>query len=178
MLLKAENLLTLKDRKIEQAGRKMRTLLVFPPDTHAVRAMYTFQDNDNTGIGVKPPLGPMFVAAYLKKNTEHEVKILDCQVLRLNEAQIKAEIADFKPDIVGVCAWTDFWYDAWRVIQIAKEVDPAIHVTVGGPHVGGPLRRHAIELVHRHRVPQSNVRVQPGAGGHQGASMHRSATLA
>jgi radical SAM superfamily enzyme YgiQ (UPF0313 family) len=136
MLLKAENLLDLSDPRLERGGRTMRAMLIFPPDSHAVRAMYTFQDNGNTGIGVKPPLGPMFVASYLKKNSQHEVKILDCQVLRLNEEQIKHEIREFKPDVVGVCAWTDFWYDAWRVIQLAKEVDPKIHVTVGGPHVG------------------------------------------
>lgn len=136
MLLKAENLANLQDPRVERAGRKMRTLLIFPPDKHAVRAMYTFQDNDNTGIGVKPPLGPMFVAAYLKAKTDHDIKIIDCQVLRLTEEQIKAEIQEYKPDVVGVCAWTDFWYDAWRCIQIAKEVDPKIHVTVGGPHVG------------------------------------------
>lgn len=136
MLLKAENLLNFQDPRVERAGKKMRTLLLFPPDKHAVRAMYTFQDNDNTGIGVKPPLGPMFVAAYLKQKTDHEIKIIDCQVLRLNEEQIKAAIREYKPDVVGVCAWTDFWYDAWRCIQLAKEVDPSIHVTVGGPHVG------------------------------------------
>src|SRR3954468_6137624 len=101
MLLKAENLLKLHDPLTERAGRKMRAMLLFPPDTHAVRAMYTFQDNDNTSIGVKPPLGPMFVAAYLKKNTPHDVKIVDCQVLRLDEEQIKQEIRDFKPDVVG-----------------------------------------------------------------------------
>src|ERR1700704_3571972 len=117
MLLKAKNLLNQRDSRIERPGRPLRALLIFPPDAHAVRAMYTFQDNDNTGIGVKPPLGPMFVAAYLKKNSDHEIKLLDCQVLRLNEEQIKAEIRDFKPDVVGVCAWTDFWYDAWRMIQ-------------------------------------------------------------
>jgi radical SAM superfamily enzyme YgiQ (UPF0313 family) len=136
MLLKAQNLLTLKDSRIERAGRTMRAMLIFPPDAHAVRAMYTFQDNDNTGIGVKPPLGPMFVASYLKEKSTHDVKILDCQVRRLSEEQIKAEIRAYRPDVVGVCAWTDFWYDAWRCIQLAKEVDPAIHVTVGGPHVG------------------------------------------
>src|SRR5438128_236302 len=129
MLLKAENLLKFKDSRIERAGRTMRTLLIFPPDDQAVRAMYTFQDNDNTGIGVKPPLGPMFVASYLKENSPHEVKILDCQVLRYKDEQIRREIQEFKPDVVGVCAWTDFWYGAWRCIQIAKEVDPKIHVT-------------------------------------------------
>src|SRR5256885_11932099 len=38
----------------------------------------------------------------------------------------RSEIRDFKPDVVGICAWTDFWYDAWRCIQLAKEVDPKI----------------------------------------------------
>jgi radical SAM superfamily enzyme YgiQ (UPF0313 family) len=136
MLLKAENLLNFRDPRLERGGRTMRAMLIFPPDTHAVRAMYTFQDNENTSIGVKPPLGPMFVAAYLKENSPHVVKIIDCQVSRFNEEQIKNEIRDFKPDVVGVCAWTDFWYDAWRCIQLAKEVDPKIHVTVGGPHIG------------------------------------------
>lgn len=136
MLLKAENLLKFHDSKVERAGRTMRTLLIFPPDKHAVRAMYTFQENDNTGIGVKPPLGPMFVAAYLKEKSPHEVKIVDCQALRLNEDQIKEQIREYQPDVVGVCAWTDFWYDAWRCIQLTKEVDPRIHVTVGGPHIG------------------------------------------
>src|SRR5438045_8393683 len=103
MLLKAENLLNFKDTRVERPGRTMRAMLIFPPDTHAVRAMYTFQDNDNTGIGVKPPLGPMFVAAYLKENSPHEVKIVDCQVLRLNEEQIRQQVRDFKPDVVGVC---------------------------------------------------------------------------
>jgi radical SAM superfamily enzyme YgiQ (UPF0313 family) len=136
MLLKAENLLNFKDNRVERAGRKMRALLLFPPATHAVRAMYTFQENEDTSIGVKPPLGPMFVAAYLKKHTEHDVRIVDCQVLGLKEDGIRALIREYAPDVVGVCAWTDFWYDAYRCIQIAKEVNPAIHVTVGGPHIG------------------------------------------
>ena len=92
MLLKAENLLTLVDPQTDRPGRPLRAMLIFPPDTHAVRAMYTFQENDNTGIGVKPPLGPMFVAAYLKQRSPHEVRILDCQVQRLDEEAIKRDI--------------------------------------------------------------------------------------
>jgi radical SAM superfamily enzyme YgiQ (UPF0313 family) len=132
----AESLLNLQDAGLDRAGRTMRAMLIFPPATHAVRAMYTFQENARTGIGVKPPLGPMLVASYLKQHSPHEVRILDCQVLGLDEEQIEAEIRDYRPDVVGVSAWTDFWYDAWRCIQIAKRVDPDIHVTVGGPHVG------------------------------------------
>ena len=46
-----------------------------------------------------------------------------------------SEIRQFRPHVVGVTAWTDFLYDVYRCIQIAKEVDSSIHVTVGGPHV-------------------------------------------
>src|SRR3954467_11872014 len=104
MPVKAQNFLNFKDSRVERPGRTMRVMLIFPPDTHAVRAMYTFQENEDTSIGVKPPLGPMFVAAYLKENSPHEIKIIDCQVQRLNEEQIKQEIRDFKPDVVGICA--------------------------------------------------------------------------
>ena len=133
---KTEDLTTIGNPTINKAGSALRVMLIFPPDTHAVRAMYTFEDNDHTGIGVKPPLGPMFVASYLKQNTPHEIKVIDCQISGLNEEQIRAEIRQYQPHVVGITAWTDFWYDAYCCIQIAKEVDPNIHVTVGGPHVG------------------------------------------
>ena len=70
---------------INRAGNILRVMLIFPPATHAVQAMYTFQANENTGMGVKPPLGLMLVASYLKQNSPHDVKILDCQVLGLGE---------------------------------------------------------------------------------------------
>ena len=124
-----------KDPAINQAGRTMRAMLIFPSAEHAVQAMYTFQENDDAWIGFKPPLGLMYIAAYAKQYSPHDVKILDCQVLQLNEDQIRKEISQYKPEVVGVTAWTDFWYDSFRCIQIAKEVNPGIHVTVGGPHV-------------------------------------------
>src|ERR1041385_1871403 len=99
MLLKAENLLNFRDPRLERGARTMRAMLLFPPDTHAVRAMYTFQENEDTSIGVKPPLGPMFVASYLKQHSPHEVKILDCQILGLNEQQIREAIRQYRPHV-------------------------------------------------------------------------------
>jgi radical SAM superfamily enzyme YgiQ (UPF0313 family) len=136
VLLKTQDLDALNDPVISQVGGTMRAMLIFPPETHAVRAMYTFQENENAWIGYKPPLGTMLVASYLKHNSPHDVKILDCQVLQLNEDKIREEIRQYRPHVVGVTAWTDFWYDAYRCMQIAKEIDPSVHVTVGGPHVG------------------------------------------
>ena len=119
-----------------KSSRSLRVLLIFPPADNAVRALYTFEENEDTSIGIKPPLGVMYLASYLKKHTNHEVKVIDCQVDHLNEKEIEKIIREFNPHVVGISAWTDFWYDAYRCIQITKKVNPKIHVTVGGPHVG------------------------------------------
>lgn len=121
---------------LNEAEKALRILLIFPPAENAVRALYTFEENEDTSIGIKPPLGVMYLAAYLKQKSKHIVKVLDCQVEQLGEKEIEEEIRQFDPHIVGISAWTDFWYDAYRCIQIAKQVNPNIHVTVGGPHVG------------------------------------------
>lgn len=137
MLLKAKDLTEIGDPVTNSAGRDLKCLIIFPPSRRAVRAMYTFHnDSEHSSLGAKPPLGPMFVASYLKQNSSHDVKIIDCQVLGLSDEQIRDEIQTYQPDIVGITAWTDFWYDAWKCIQIAKEVSPEIHVSVGGPHIG------------------------------------------
>ncbi|MBI4177969.1 B12-binding domain-containing radical SAM protein [bacterium] len=137
MLLKSKELSRFNHPAITKAGGPIRVLIIFPPSHRSVRAMWTIHnETENSSIGAKPPLGPMFIAAYMKKHTPHDVRLLDCQVLNMKDDGIREEIKKFRPDLVGVCAWTDFWYDAWRCVQITKEVDPNIHVTVGGPHVG------------------------------------------
>ena len=39
MLLKAENLLNFRDPRLERGARNMRTMLLFPPDTHAAEVV-------------------------------------------------------------------------------------------------------------------------------------------
>lgn len=137
MLLKSSDLNRYEHPSYNKAGRPIRILIIFPPSRRAVRAMWTIHnETENSSIGAKPPLGPMYVAAYLKRYTPHEVEILDCQVENSSDEDIENKIRSYQPDLVGVCAWTEYWYDAWKCIQIAKEVDPHIHVSVGGPHIG------------------------------------------
>jgi len=136
MLLKSKELLNFNELSYAKAGKPIRVLIIFPPSRRAVRAMWTIHnETENSSIGAKPPLGPMYVAAYLKKYTPHEVKILDCQVENSSDEDIERTVREFKPDLVGLCAWTEYWYDTWRCVQITKKVNPDIHVTIGGPHV-------------------------------------------
>ena len=136
MLIRSVELKQLNDPIYWKPARPMRCMIIFPPSNRAVRAMYTFHnESEDSSQGVKPPLGPLFIATYMKQNSPHEVKVLDCQVLGLKDDDIRREIQAFKPDVLGVTAWSDFWYDAYRCIEIARETDPDMHITVGGPHV-------------------------------------------
>ncbi len=135
MLLKAKQLADLNHPSYSKAGGIIRALIIFPPSRRAVRAMWTIHnETENSSIGAKPPLGPMYVAAYLKAHSDHEVRILDCQVENSSDSDIKNFIEHYRPHLVGISTWTDYWYDAWQCIQIIKSVDPSIHVSVGGPH--------------------------------------------
>lgn len=137
MLLKTKELLNFNELSYARAGKPIRILIIFPPVYRAVKAMWTIHnETKNSSIGAKPPLGPMYVAAYLKAHTPHEVRVLDCQVECSSDEEVRAYIQNYAPDLIGLCAWTEYWYDTWRCIQIAKAVNPDIHVSIGGPHIG------------------------------------------
>lgn len=92
---------------------------------------------------VQPPLNPNILGANFLYLTEpialeviaatvpgQEVKILD---LRL-ESGLDSCLADFKPDIVGVTAYTPDVYMARRVLKEVKDYNPNILTIVGGHH--------------------------------------------
>jgi radical SAM superfamily enzyme YgiQ (UPF0313 family) len=81
-----------------------------------------------------PPLGLMYLAAYLKKNTNHQVGILDCHVEKLDYAQIKEKIKQENPDVVGITTMTFTLLDVIETIKVIKQVSPAVKIVLGGPH--------------------------------------------
>jgi anaerobic magnesium-protoporphyrin IX monomethyl ester cyclase len=52
----------------------------------------------------------------------------------LDDEQVRARIAELRPDIVGCTAITPAIYKAERLLQVAKEVDPGIVTVLGGIH--------------------------------------------
>lgn len=87
------------------------------------------------GIDFLPPLGIMSIAAYIRKHTAHQVEILDCQVEELTYEQVEKEIGRRSPDILGITAMTFTLMDVIKTAKIAKKVNPAVKVVLGGPHV-------------------------------------------
>lgn len=82
-----------------------------------------------------PPLGLMYLAAYLEKYTSHQVKILDCLIEGLNYDQLKMKLKEDEPDVIGITTLTFTLIDVLKTVKIVKEINPDIKVVLGGPHI-------------------------------------------
>ncbi|KKL62982.1 hypothetical protein LCGC14_2179690 [marine sediment metagenome] len=81
-----------------------------------------------------PPLALEYLASYLT-DLNVEVKILDTKVKNLNNIQIKKEIKNFNPDIVGISVFVSAAIkDSNTIAKIVKEVNPDCIVVFGGRH--------------------------------------------
>ncbi len=87
------------------------------------------------GKGVIPPLGILYVAAYLKKNTQHQIKILDLQLEDKNEDELREYLLEEKPDIIGITAITFMMIDTIKLIKLISKILPDVKIILGGPHV-------------------------------------------
>jgi radical SAM superfamily enzyme YgiQ (UPF0313 family) len=116
----------------QENTRSLRVALVYPPTTNAVQSLFTF--HRNVGIGFKPPLGIMILATYLRANGFPETSCLDAQVEELTPERTAARLAEMRPDVVGLTAWTDFWYPVWKTAQCVRKALPNCTIVMGGPH--------------------------------------------
>ncbi len=81
-----------------------------------------------------PPLGLAYLAAVLLEKN-HDVKIVDMAVDRVNSDDLLAIIGDFKPNVVGLTATTPTIENAYSLIKLIKNHDKKIRILMGGPHV-------------------------------------------
>ena len=116
----------------------MKVLLINPPQT--------FYPGSEQPAG-NLPIGLMYIAAVLQK-AGVPVEILDAFIAATFQnngdtitvgmpfEQIKREIQNRKPDIVGISGpFTCQIENSIKVSNLAKEVDPDILTVMGGPHV-------------------------------------------
>lgn len=111
----------------------MKILLIHPPALNTITTNCPKVIEEE--IDLLPPLGIMYIAAYLEKYTPHRVKILDCQAEKLNYSQLKTRLAEENPDIVGITVLTFTLIDAFKTIEVVKEVNQNTKVILGGVHV-------------------------------------------
>src|SRR6056297_2968674 len=88
-----------------------------------------------------PPAWVAYLAGPLKAAGYDDITFIDAMTNNVEEDELRARIAELQPDIVGCTAITPSIYRAERVLEIAKEAAPDLHVQAG-PVRSPPYRRH------------------------------------
>ena len=90
-------------------------------------------NSDTRVIGITPPLGLMYIAAYVKETREDDIRIFDIRFYKEPLKEIQQIMYDFRPDIIGISALT---LEAPAMYQIAHFIKTVanVPVIVGGPH--------------------------------------------
>ena len=103
------------DRDGRTKGNDLSIALVYPSSDDSVQTLYTF--NKNQRIGFKPPQSILILATYLRSHGMRNVSCLDAQVERLSPEATALRLAESAPDVIGITAWTDFWYPTWKTLE-------------------------------------------------------------
>ena len=110
----------------------MKVLLINPPNFNEIRESLPYFVEKEKGI--TPPLGILYIAAYAKKYTKHEIFVLDCQIENLNYDKLEKKIKQINPDIIGITALSMAAKDVIKTIKSAKRVNADSIIVIGGPH--------------------------------------------
>lgn len=120
----------------------MKVLLLNPPDENRIRA--EFPSKVMREVLLLPPLGLLYLEAYLHRNTSHPVKILDAPAQNISYARLEQELLREKPDFLGISGHTYNLVDMVKSTDFSKKVNPECLVWWGGPHVSA-FPRESIE---------------------------------
>jgi len=116
----------------------MKILLINPPSYNLIEA-YKNKDGksgiDSPNFGIFPPLGLLYILAYLEKYaSEHELFLIDSISECLTYEQLEKRIIEIKPDIVGISTFSVLLIDIVKIVEIIKKYFPKTHVCLGGHH--------------------------------------------
>ncbi len=110
----------------------MKVLLINPPNFNEIRETLPFFVEKEKGI--TPPLGMLYVAAYIQKHNSDDISILDCQVEKTNYHDLEQKIKEINPDLVGITALSMAIKDVVKTIKLVKKTKPDCLTVIGGPH--------------------------------------------
>ena len=117
----------------------MKVLFLNPPDMNKVLEYapdkkseeYIGMDN----FGTFPPLGIMYVMAYLEKNApHHKIYFKDSVAERSSHKDLGDYVAEIKPDIVAMTSFTVSMIDVVIAAQNVRKIVPDAHICLGGHH--------------------------------------------
>ena len=103
-------------------NKKVKTTLVNPPP---LKGVYRHQLYLSIGLA--------YMAAVLEEN-DHEVTVIDCPALNMDQKMLKAKLESIQPQIIGITSMTPTIQSAVLSAQVAKQACPDSTVVLGGPH--------------------------------------------
>lgn len=114
----------------------MRVLLINPPNQNAIPEYPLENFLGVEDYGSFPPLGLLYIAAYMEKHTSNKIFVYDCVAEKSNHADLKSVIIQKNPDLVGITTFTLSLIDIVKVVQTIKKISKSTHVCLGGHHAG------------------------------------------
>lgn len=109
----------------------MKVMLINAPSKYGAFVTSGW-DRTAEDIGAFPPIGLSYLAGYLVKHTNHEVRILDAIAERLDDEQIEQRVIEYRPDMVGVTVFSPTFYDALMLARLVKKNFSNCYVCFGG----------------------------------------------
>ncbi len=107
----------------------MKVLLISPPDGSLVYGKIGKRMPPSA-----PSLGLAYIAAVLEEN-DIAVKLLDARGEHLELEEIKNEIREYGPQVVGITCITPTFGISIEIAKAVKEISRDILLVMGGPHV-------------------------------------------
>lgn len=108
----------------------MKIILLFPRWTGEYRIFAHFAKSASTWH----PLNLAYLAAIAEKKG-HRVRIIDGEAEQVSLKRMVKQAYDFSPDIIGITATTPFYHIAVELARGLKDVNAAIPIIIGGPHI-------------------------------------------
>ena len=109
----------------------MKVILVNPPNNYTITSnVPEFLQQKTTFL---PPLGLLYIASYLEKNTNHSVKIYDAAIYDADYAKVANVARDY--DVVGITAVTFAMIDVIKTVKAIRMENPTASIVLGGPHL-------------------------------------------
>jgi radical SAM superfamily enzyme YgiQ (UPF0313 family) len=81
-----------------------------------------------------PPLGLLYLSAYLRKHSQNQVSICDARFKEHSFDTIENIIHDEKPDLLGITSFSLESKEAHEIAKRGKKAVPNVPVIIGGPY--------------------------------------------
>ena len=88
-----------------------------------------------TVLGTIPPLGIMYLAAYLRTKFKVEIRIVNQKLDNMPNAELVKQAKEFGADVIGLSMLTTNAYNLPFITSSLKTALPESLIVIGGPHV-------------------------------------------